>query len=68
MNTKIKLASLFIAMFVIALVITSFQEKETKVKDSEYVQEVLAQLGDKVPLHYISTNKLDSVKVKQGKI
>lgn len=66
MNTKIKLAFLFTAMFIIALVITSFQEKETKVKDSEYVQEVLAQLGDKVPLNYISTNKLDSVKVKQG--
>ncbi len=67
MNNKIKIASLVTLLVVVTLVITSFKNKETKVKDSEYVQEVLALLGDNKPLHYISANQLDSVKVEQGK-
>ena len=67
MNYKNKIAFFVTVTLLLTFVITSFQKKEITITSSDSVLEVLAKLGDKMPLHFIPSAKLDSNKIQEGR-
>jgi len=64
LKTKIVLISFFFVTGCFAL--TSFVNNIKKIESAEKVSDILYKLGDKMSLHFIASNKLDSNKMNSG--